>query len=411
MKPIFNRSAWRAACAKFTNEWVSFSMMRILLISHTCQSQVEGQPRARELARFPDVELKVLIPEKFNHFGSWRQAETPPPDAEYSWNIERVALPWLGPAQNYLHFYPSLPKILRAYQPDIIDLWEEHWSLVSAQACWLRNRILPRTKIIAETEQNLEKKLPPPFENLRSYVLKNADFCIGRSDEAVQVLRAKGFSGQAQAVPNAADADLFRPLDRAACRQLLNAELDTNFDGFLVGYVGRWVEEKGLLDLLEALALCPRDVGVLLAGSGPLEEQMKLRARELKIAERVFFLPHRPPHKLPQVMNALDVLVLPSRTTARWKEQFGRVIIEAHACATPVIGSDSGAIPAVIGDAGLVFSEGDARAFADAIQTLKNDPECARRMGATGRAQVEAKYTWARVAEQMHSIYKRVLET
>jgi glycosyltransferase involved in cell wall biosynthesis len=110
-------------------------------------------------------------------------------------------------------------------------------------------------------------------------------------------------------------------------------------------------------------------------------------------------------------MNALDVLVLPSRTTARWKEQFGRVIIEAHACATPVIGSDSGAIPAVIGDAGLVFSEGDARAFADAIQTLKNDPECARRMGATGRAQVEAKYTWARVAEQMHFIYKRVLET
>ena len=383
--------------------------MRVLLISHTCQSRVEGQPRARELARFSDVDLKVLIPEKFNHFGPWRDAEQPLPGAEYSWNIERAAWPWLGPAQNYLHYYPSLPKILRQFQPDIIDLWEEHWSLVSAQACWLRNRLLPRAKIIAETEQNLPKNLPPPFKNLRSYVLKNADFCIGRSDEAVQVLRAKGFSGPAAAVPNAADAELFRPLDRATCRRELNQKQNWNFNGFLVGYVGRLVEEKGVLDLLEALALCPPDVGVLLAGSGPMEEQIKTRAGELKIGERVFFLPHRPMSELPRVMNALDVLALPSRTTPRWKEQFGRVIIEAHACATPVIGSDSGAIPDVIGDAGLVFPEGNARAIADTIQTLKSDPARARRMGEIGRAQVEAKYTWRRVAEKMRGIYQQTL--
>lgn len=382
--------------------------MRILLISHTCQSRVEGQPRARELARFPDVELKVLIPQTFNHFGPWREAE-PPPDAEYSWRIERAAWPWLGPAQNYLHWYPALPQILREFQPDVIDLWEEHWSLVSAQACWLRNRMLPRAKIVAETEQNLAKRLPPPFETLRSYVLKNADFCIGRSEEAVQVLRSKGFDGPAASVPNAADAQLFRPLDRAACRKKLNAALDADFDGFLVGYVGRLVEEKGVLDLLEALALCPRDVGVLLAGSGPLEDVLKTRARELKVEERVWFLPHRPLHELPGVMNALDVLALPSRTTPRWKEQFGRVIIEAHACATPVIGSDSGAIPAVIGGAGLVFPEGDARALAETILALQTDSARARRLGEAGRAQVEADYTWQRVAEKMHAIYKSVL--
>lgn len=383
--------------------------MRVLLISHTCQSRVEGQPRARELARFADVELKVLIPQKFNHFGPWREAEPPLSGAEYSWHIERAAWPWLGPAQNYLHWYPALPQILREFQPDIIDLWEEHWSLVSAQACRLRNRTVPHAKIVAETEQNLSKKLPPPFETLRSYVLKNADFCVGRSDEAVQVLRAKGFRGAAEAVPNATDAELFRPLERAACRRELNTLLNTNFNGFLVGYVGRLVEEKGLLDLLDALALCPRDVGVLLAGSGPLEEEIKTRATELKIGERVFFLPHRPMNELPQVMNALDVLALPSRTTPRWKEQFGRVIIEAHACATPVIGSDSGAIPSVIGEAGLVFPEGDARAMAAAIQTLKTNPERARHMGEIGRAQVEEKYTWARVAEKMHDIYQRIL--
>lgn len=116
---------------------------------------------------------------------------------------------------------------------------------------------------------------------------------------------------------------------------------------------------------------CARLTWEILAGSGLLEGQIKARAQELNIAERVFFLPHRPMNELPQVMNAMDVLALPSRTTPRWKEQFGRVIIEAHACATPVIGSDSGAIPSVIGNAGLVFPEGDARAIAAVIKTLK----------------------------------------
>jgi glycosyltransferase involved in cell wall biosynthesis len=104
-------------------------------------------------------------------------------------------------------------------------------------------------------------------------------------------------------------------------------------------------------------------------------------------------------------MNALDVLVLPSRTTPRWKEQFGRVIIEALACATPVIGSDSGAIPEVIGEAGLVFPEGNALALANAINTLHDSPAERRRLGALGRRRVRDHFTWRRVAEQMRDIY------
>ena len=108
-------------------------------------------------------------------------------------------------------------------------------------------------------------------------------------------------------------------------------------------------------------------------------------------------------------MNALDVLVLPSRTTPRWKEQFGRVIIEANACETPVIGSDSGAIPEVIGDAGLVFPERNAEALAAAFKALHADPARARAMGKAGRKQAEERYNWTRVAERMHGIYTTVL--
>ena len=381
--------------------------MRVLLISHTCQSRSEGQPRAAELAKFDDIELRLLVPQRFNHFGVWREAETPlpagTPEAEYSFLSRPIMCPWLGLAQNYVHWYPSLGKIIRDFQPDIIDVWEETWCLTSAHACRLRNRYLPLAKVLSETEQNLNKRLPPPFGLLRSMVLKNADYCVGRSEEAVEVLRAQGYKGPATSIPNAANAELFRPLDRAKCREELGIE------GFLAGYVGRLVEEKGVMNLVEALPLCDSDVKVCFAGNGPMREDLEARARELGVSERVLFLPHRPLEELPSVMNALDVLVLPSRTTARWKEQFGRVLIEAHACATPLIGSDSGAIPDVIGAGGIVIPEADVAALAGAIETLRNAPEEARRMGEIGRAQVEAKYTWTRVAERYREVYLQMM--
>jgi glycosyltransferase involved in cell wall biosynthesis len=108
-------------------------------------------------------------------------------------------------------------------------------------------------------------------------------------------------------------------------------------------------------------------------------------------------------------MNAIDVLALPSRTTARWKEQFGRVLIEANACGTPVIGARSGAIPDVVGGGGLTFPERDPKSLADAIRQLQADPASARKMGQLGRQQVDKQYTWERVAQRMYSIYQTLV--
>ena len=113
----------------------------------------------------------------------------------------------------------------------------------------------------------------------------------------------------------------------------------------MVGYVGRLVEEKGLADAVDALLRCPPAVRLVLVGAGPYQSALQARIARLQLLDRVVFLAKRPLEQLPPLMNALDVLLLPSRTTSRWKEQFGRVIIEAHACGIPVIGSDSGAIP------------------------------------------------------------------
>jgi len=158
-----------------------------------------------------------------------------------------------------------------------------------------------------------------------------------------------------------------------------------------------------------ALPFCPPEVNLVFAGSGPFQPTLQRQADTLGVAGRVKFLAARPQDELPQVMNALDVLVLPSRTTPRWKEQFGRVIIEAQACGIPVIGSNSGAIPGVVGKGGLIFPEGDVPSLASVFSTLHSDPQGTRELGRIGRCQVEENYTWARVAEQMWEIYGRTL--
>ena len=345
------------------------------------------------------------MPDRWFNYGAWRAPDHADP-SQFRLDVGRVNLPWLSSAQFYLHWYPGLAKLLREFRPDIIDLWEEPWGLVSAHACFLRTKLLPATRIISETEQNVNKRLPPPFEQFRRYTYRQADFVVCRNTEAQEVVKSKGYRGPMQVVPNAVDAELFRPMDRAACRRALPSI--SGFE-FVAGYVGRLVEEKGLLDLVEALEFCPPTVGLLLVGAGPLRFRLEQRARELGKERQLVFEPARPLQELPGVMNALDVLVLPSRTTPSWKEQFGRVIIEAYACGVPVLGSNSGAIPDVVGEGGLIFPEGNAHALATALDVLRTDPARCTELGRTGRALVDTRYTWEQVAKQMMGIYQRVM--
>ena len=76
---------------------------------------------------------------------------------------------------------------------------------------------------------------------------------------------------------------------------------------------------------------------------------------------------------MPAAAERLDCLALPSLTRPNWKEQFGRVLVEAMACQVPVVGSDSGEIPNLVGDAGLIVPEGDAAALAAALRRLRDD--------------------------------------
>ena len=375
--------------------------IRVLLIAHACQVGNEGQQRAQQLGQLPGIDLRVVTPDRWYEYGGWRTVQLPD-NPSYTLQPAKVRFPWSGPAQWYFHHYPALGETLRVFRPDIIDLWEEAWGLVSVHACWLRNRFLPSAKIVSETEANIPRIHPFPFKQFRSYTLRNTDYAVARQTEGVGVLRAKGYKGPVEVIGNAVDPELFRPSDRRVCKAQLG------LSGFVVGYVGRLIESKGLMDIIEALPQVSEEITTIFVGSGDFQASLQKRVAELGLTNRVRFFPPRQMTELPMVMNALDVLLLVSRTTLTWKEQFGRVIIEAHACETPVIGSDSGAIPEVIGQGGLTVREGNSADIAAAITRLKDHPTLACQMGQLGRQQVEAHYTWKRVAERMSDIYLKV---
>jgi len=101
---------------------------------------------------------------------------------------------------------------------------------------------------------------------------------------------------------------------------------------------------------------------------------------------------------------------LPSRTRPNWEEQFGRVLTEAMACGSPVVGSTCGEIPQVIGDAGLIFPEGDVDALRAALLRLQRDDELRRDLAARGRARILAHYTQKQIAAETVAVYRQMIK-
>ena len=166
--------------------------------------------------------------------------------------------------------------------------------------------------------------------------------------------------------------------------------------------------EKGLDLLLWACAGLEGDWRLTLVGSGAELEALRKLASESGIADRVSLGVRLPSAEMPDFYRSLDLLVLPSRTRPNWKEQFGRVLIEAMACGVPVLGSDSGEIPHVIGGAGVVFPEGDVEALRAQLRRLMQDRAVRQGLATAGRQRVLAHYTMAEIARRTVAAYTAV---
>lgn len=140
----------------------------------------------------------------------------------------------------------------------------------------------------------------------------------------------------------------------------------------VIGFVGRFVPEKGVADLIQSLKILGNQYFLVCIGAGPEQAAYVALARDCKVSEQVIILPPMPASELATHIAAMDVLVLPSHTETFWKEQYGRVLVEAMAAKVPVIGSRSGAIPYVIDEHDCTFEEGDIQGICSAVRVAQS---------------------------------------
>jgi glycosyltransferase involved in cell wall biosynthesis len=355
--------------------------MRILLISHS-YTDPGYWDKLDALGR--RVELAVVMPD------AWRgylhpAAPVPPGGRAAPWRQYRLKVSWQGLAFRYVYDPRQLAQVLDDFRPDLVHVEEEPESLSMLQVSLLRRRYGFRL-VFFSWENVHPQRLGWP---VRRVTFGSADAGIAGNHAAIERCERLGFRKPLALIPQYG----FDLAPLAARR--------TPQERLVVGYDGRLVAEKGLRTLAEATRSLP-DTELLIAGSGPLEAELARQphVRMLGALQR---------RDMDRFWEGVDLLALPSLTTPRWAEQFGRVLVEAMGRGVPVVGSSSGAIPEVIGEAGLIFPEGDVPALATAIHRVRDNPALRADLVARGRERVRRCYSQDVIMNQIVDFYGQVL--
>jgi len=364
--------------------------LRVLMVSKACVVG-EYQRKLEEIASDPDVELTVIVPPAWKDARGLLRLERAHTDG-----YRLLAEPIRFNGNFHLHHFPTLARRVSEFKPDIIHIDEEPYNYATYHALRIARRA--GAKALFFSWQNINRRYPLPFARMERWVLDHADYGIAGTEEAADVWRAKGYQGKLAVIPQfGVDPEIFRPGRRRGD------------DHFVIGCAGRLVKEKGLDLVIQAALTLPGRWLIRLAGDGPEREALAGLAGILNVGGSLEIIGPQPSAAMPDFYRGLDALVLAPRATPSWKEQFGRVLIEAMACGVPVVGARSGAIPEVIGEAGLTFAEGDIEGLRECLVSLAEHPRLRAQLGEAGRARVLANYTQAQVAARTVEVYKEMM--
>jgi glycosyltransferase involved in cell wall biosynthesis len=368
--------------------------MRVLRVYH---SAVVSAWRRREVElRADGGDVSDGAPRRWNEGGEMVRLSTS--------RGERVIKARTFGHHPFLFVYNPIPlwRALRTQQFDLLDIHEEPASLATFEVLALARLARAQPKVVLYSAQNISKSYPLPFRLFEWIALRRAAAVHTCNEDVSRVLADKGFTGEVVNLGLGVDVESFSPArDAAEQSQLPDRTLR-------VGYVGRIQEFKGVFTLLSAIGEVT-DASLTYVGGGEDTERLRAAIAARGCADRVVvrgFVDH---DELPDLYRSFDVLVTPSHDMPTVMEQFGRVVVEAMAAGVPVVVSDSGALPEVVGDAGIVVPQGDARALAAVLEHLRDSPELRRDLRVRGRARANV-FSWPHIARRQAALYRSVLE-
>jgi glycosyltransferase involved in cell wall biosynthesis len=287
---------------------------------------------------------------------------------------------------------------------DVVHAWEEPYVFAGAQIA----RSAPRgSKVVFASFQNIGKRYPWPFSAFERASMRRADAWIAFGHRVKEALGDRaGYAGKpSRVIPPGVDVERFQP--DAAVGAAMRVRIGWSDHAYVVGFLGRFEPQKGVLDLMAALERVRSPWHALFVGGGPL--QPAIEAFAAAHPGRVYIANGVPHSDVPQWLNAMTLLCAPSRTTPHWREQFGRMLIEAMACGVPALASDSGEMPAVLHDAGRILPEGDAEAWAIAIDSHLREADLRATLSCRGVERAHTFFSWPVVARRHLDFFDSLL--
>ena len=374
----------------------SVRKLRVLFVTHTYVVGV-NQGKLKAIADTGEVEVALLAPSNWQAL-EWDRSlklETPFPE------IKTYPAPVLFTGRVGAHIYNPVKiwQVINDFKPDVIQVEEEIFSLCSLEvAFWAK---LYNKPMVVFGWENQQRSLPLFRRWVRNFVMGATDLFLAGNQDGAEVMHNWNYPGQIEVMPQmGVDTDLFTPALKKK-QNTLN-----------IGFLGRLVPEKGLDTLFAAVGRLKKqniDCQVTICGSGASEAELRQEAELQQISDRVVWRGAVPHDAAPSELGNFDILVLPSRSVATWKEQFGHVIIEAMAMGIPVIGSNCGEIPNVIAREDLVFPESDSTALAEILKRIICDDSWREEMGNYGIERVKKYYSHERIAQRLIEQWQKLV--
>jgi glycosyltransferase involved in cell wall biosynthesis len=364
------------------------AVKRLLTIGH---SYVVGQNRrlAHEMALAGAGQWDVTAAAPAALQGDLRRIELEPISGEA---CRVVPLDVHLDRMPHLMFYGGLRTLLR--EPwDLVHCWQEPYVTAGAQVAAAAP---DAARFVFATFQNIAKRYSPPFNWMERRVLNRADAWIafGHTVHETHAGREGYAALPSRVIPPGVDIERFAP--NVASGRRVRAGLGWDDAQPVVGFLGRFVHQKGLDVLIAALERLQAPWRALFVGGGP--EAARLHAFAAAHPSAVRVVSDVAHDDVPAHLTAMSVLCAPSRTTNGWREQFGRMLIEAMAAGVPVLASRSGEIPHVVGDAGVLLPEDDTGAWTAALEAVLRDGGARAAAVARGRERARAQFAWPVVA-------------
>lgn len=296
----------------------------------------------------------------------------------------------------------AVRSLIGSYRPAIVHT---HMAKAGAVGRTVASRVTPRPRTVHTFHGHvLEGYFPPWLQktaiSMERRLARRTDVLVAVSDEIkLQLLDlGVGTASQYEVIPLGFDLSSFLCVAGRSGR--LRPRFGIGEEVPLIGVLGRLAPIKDHATLFEAVALID-GVHLAILGDGELRDDLVQRASTLGIADRVHFAGWR--LDVAECIADLDIVALTSRN-----EGSPVSLIEALACARPVVATDVGGVRSVVveGKTGFLCAAGDVAGIRGRLQTLITDPELRQRMGAEGRKSVSARYDQGRLIEDIASLYE-----